>query len=275
MEVKRFGTYPPEALDALRPLFVSRAPQRRNGGAAHKDTIYSQPKCFQAESSVTQKVPLSSLTLSDMDKLIDPHRNEKLYIAIRTRLEQHGGKGDKAFPPDNPLRKPGRNGNLDGPIVRSVKLVDKLTGISVRGGIAKNDTMLRVDIFTKADKFHLVPIYVHHKVAKELPDRAIVAFKDESEWTLIDDSFTFYFSLYPNDLLRVKLKKESQFGYYAGCDRSTGAIHLWAHDRNQQIGKDGLIRGIGIKTAQSIEKFHVDVLGRVYPAPAEKRRGLA
>lgn len=274
-EVEKFGTYSPETLCELQPLFVSRAPQRRNGGAAHKDTIYSQPSRLQTEGNVIQKVPLSSLTLKDMDKLIDPHRNEKLYTAIRTRLEQHGGKGEKAFPFDNPLRKPGRNGNLDGPTVRSVKIVDKLTGIPVRGGIAKNDTMLRVDIFTKAGKFHLVPVYVHHKVAKELPNRAIVAYKDESEWTLLDDSFTFCFSLYPNDLIRVKLKKESPLGYYAGCDRSTGAIHLWTHDRNRQVGKDGLIRGIGAKTALSIEKFHVDVLGHVYPAPAEKRRGLA
>lgn len=274
-EVEKFGTYPPEVLDALQPLFVSRAPQRRNGGAAHKDTIYSQPERLQVEGCVTKKVPLHKLTLSNVDKLIDPHRNEKLYAAIRFRLEQHGGKGEKAFPPDNPLRKPGRDGNLDGPIVRSVKLVDKLTGIPVRGGIVENDTMLRVDIFTKAGKFHLVPVYVHHKVAKELPSRAIVASKNEDEWTLIDAGFTFYFSLYPNDLVLVKLKKESQFGYYAGCDRSTGAIHLWAHDRNQQIGKDGLIRGIGAKTALSLEKFHVDVLGRVYPALQEERCGLA
>ncbi|MDL1864177.1 type II CRISPR RNA-guided endonuclease Cas9 [Betaproteobacteria bacterium PRO5] len=273
--VEKFGTYPPEALEALKPLFVSRAPQRRNGGAAHKDTIYGQPERLRTEGNVVQKVPLDSLTLDNMNKLIDPHRNEKLYSAIRARLEQHNGKGNKAFPPDNPLRKPGRHGNPDGPIVRSVKLVNKLSGIPVRGGIAKNDTMLRVDIFTKAGKFHLVPIYVHHKVAGELPNRAIIAFKDESEWTLINDSFSFCCSLHPNDLVRINLKKESQFGYYAGCDRSTGAISLWAHDRNQQAGKDGLIRGIGAKTALSIEKFHVDVLGRVYPAPPEKRRGLA
>ncbi|WP_217646537.1 type II CRISPR RNA-guided endonuclease Cas9 [Nitrosomonas sp. Nm34] len=255
-KIEKFGTYSAEMLTELQPLFVSRAPQRRNGGAAHKDTIYSQSKRLQTEGSVIQKVPLSSLTLSDMDKLIDPNRNEKLYTAIRTRLEQHGGKGEKAFPPDNPLRKPGRNNNFDGPIVRSVKVVDKLTGIPVRGGIAKNDTMLRVDIFTKANKFYLVPIYVHHKVAKELPSSAIIQGKDENEWTLIDGTFPFCFSVYPNDLLKVELKKETHFGYYAGCDRSTGAIHLWAHDRNQLVGKGGMIRGIGAKTALSIEKFH-------------------
>jgi CRISPR-associated endonuclease Csn1 len=35
------------------------------------------------------------------------------------------------------------------------------------------------------------------------------------------------------------------------------------------------MRGIGVKTAVSIEKFHVDTLGNIYPAPPEKRRGLA
>jgi len=71
------------------------------------------------------------------------------------------------------------------------------------------------------------------------------------------------------------LRQEARFGYYAGCDRSTAAIHLWAHDRNQQVGKDGLIRSIGVKTAMSVEKFNVDVLGTIYPAPPETRRDLA
>ncbi|KAF0205888.1 MAG: hypothetical protein FD173_661 [Gallionellaceae bacterium] len=275
-EIQRLGTYSEEALQSVHPLFVSRAPQRRNSGAAHKDTIYAQPERFVAQGGVTQKVALSSLTLKDFDKLIDPHRNEKLYAAIRTRLEQHGGKGDKAFPASNPLHKPDREGNPTGPIVRGVTMViDKLSGIPIRGGIAKNDSMVRVDVFTKANKFHLVPVYVHHSVAKELPNRAIVAFKDEDEWTLIDDSFQFCFSMYPNDLLRVKLKNVSHLGYYASCNRSTGAINLWSHDRNQHVGKDGMVESIGVKTALSVEKFNVDVLGNRYPAPPEKRRDLA
>lgn len=274
-EIERLGTYPAEALAALKPLFVSRAPQRRNSGAAHKDTIYAQPPSLKSKGGVTQKVALSSLTLKDLDQLIDPHRNEKLYAAIRARLEAHGGKADKAFPADNPLRKPDRNGNPTGPVVCTVtKVIDKLSGIPVRGGIAKNDTMLRVDVFTKAGKFHLVPVYVHHAAAGKLPDRAIVAFKDEEEWTLVDESFEWRFSLYPNDLVQINLKGESYIGYYSGCDRSTGNVGLWAHDRSQSVGKDGLIR-TGIKTAKSVEKFHVDVLGNIYPAPQEARRGLA
>ena len=294
------GTYPVEALDTLRPLFVSRAPQRRNSGAAHKDTIYAQLDRAKMQAGVTQKVPLASLKLADLDKLIDRHRNEKLYAAIRARLEVHGGKGDKAFPQDNPLRKPvptfenegkrrtweenyngprDENGKPMGPIVRTVTMViEKLSGIPIRGGIAKNDTMLRVDVFRNKNdgKFHLVPVYVHHAVAKELPNRAIVAFKDEDIWTLIDDGFDFQFSLHPNDFIRITQKNKAPIlGYYASCHRGTGNLNLWAHDRSQEIGKDGQIEGIGVKTAVALEKFHVDVLGNIYPAPPEQRRGLA
>lgn len=294
-EMARLGSYSEEELAALKPLFVSRAPQRRNGGAAHKDTIYGQPEKLKKNGSVTQKVPLASLTLKDLDSLAEPHRNVKLYDAIRERLEAHGGKGDKAFPATNPLRKPDKEGNPSGPIVRTVtKVIDKLSGIPVRGGIAKNDSMLRVDIFTKAGKFHLVPVYVHHRVTG-LPERAIVAFKDEDEWTLIDDSFDWCFSLHPNDLMQVTQKNgDKVLGYYRGCHSGTGALNIALHDRfafgdktsslacfnkdpNKAIPNDklGLIEGVGVKMAAKLEKFHVDTLGNIYPAPSEKRRGLA
>ena len=161
-------------------------------------------------------------------------------------------------------------------MVRSIKQVfGKESGIQVRGGLANNGSMLRVDVFTKAGKFHLVPVYVHHRVTG-LPNRAIVQGKDESEWTLIDESFAFLFSLHPNDFIRVKRKgKPLLEGYYGGCNRSTESIDLRVHDRAVSVGKEGLINGIGVKTALSLEKFNVDVLGRIYPAPPEVRRGLA
>lgn len=274
-DMSRLGSYSPQALEELRTVFVSRAPQRRNGGAVHKETIYAQPEGLKAQGGVIEKVLLTALKPQDLERLVEPHRNERLYAAIRDRLQAHGGKADKAFGPGNPLQKPDKNGDPTGPIVRSVKLVrDKQSGIPIRGGLAKNDTMLRVDVFTKAGKFHLVPVYVHHRVTG-LPNRAIVAYKDEEEWTLIDESFEFLFSVHPNDFVKIRLKKESPAGYYSGVDRSTGAMNLWAHDRAVTVGKDGLIRGIGVKTALQVEKFNVDVLGHIYPAPKEIRRGLA
>jgi CRISPR-associated endonuclease Csn1 len=271
----RLGNYPHEALLAARPLFVSRAPQRRNGGAAHKETIYSQPDRLKAEGSVTQKVALRDLSLKDIDSLIDPHRNAALYAAIRQRLEAHGGKADKAFAADKPLRKPDRNGDPTGPIVRSVTMViNKLSGVEVRGGIAKNDTMLRVDVFAKGGRHFLIPVYVHHRV-KGLPSKAIIQGKDESEWTEVDDTFAFLHSLHPNDLVCVSAKNGAQLGYFSSCDRSTGTISLWTHDRNEAAGTGGLIRGIGVKTADRIDKLHVDTLGNTFLAPPETRRGLA
>ncbi len=275
-DLQRLNTYSEQDLLGVRTLFVSRAPQRLNDGAAHKETIYAQPEVLRKQGGVVQKVPLSSLSLKDLDNLADPHRNAKLYAAIRARLETHGGKADKAFGPDQPFYKPDKDGNPTGPIVRTVKLViDKLSGIPIRGGIAKNDTMLRVDVFTKAGKFHLVPVYVHHRVTG-LPDRAIVAFKDEEEWTLVDASFEFLFSLSPNDLVHVQQKgKNPLSGYFGSCHRGTGNINLWLHDRNTVDSKVGAIEGIGVKTALTFKKLNVDVLGHIYSVRPEQRRGLA
>lgn len=290
--------YDTEALQSVKTLFVSRAPQRLNSGAAHKETIYGQSEKLAKTGSVTQKVAVTDLKLTDLDKLVEPHRNQKLYAEITAWLKGKDEREKRAKEIETSLgrgkdkrdltaeekaeierlralpRKPTNDGTL-GPIVRTVTaVIDKLSGIPIRGGVAKNDSMLRVDVFSKAGKFHLVPVYVHHRVTG-LPNRAIVAFKDESEWTLIDESYTFNFSIYPNDFVTVNLKKESISGYYSGSDRATGAINLWAHDRNSVIGKDGLIRGIGVKTALSIEKYNIDVLGNIYPAPKETRSDLA
>ena len=297
-ELQRLGTYPADALEAVKPLFVSRAPQRRNDGAVHKETIYAQPMRLQKQGGVTQKVRVENLSLKDVDKLVEPHRNEKFYVALKKWLETRdanekrakeieagAGRGNekRALTTAEKLeiealralpRKPTNDGTT-GAIVRSVTLeIGKLSGIPIRGGIAKNDTMLRVDVFTKAGKFHLIPVYVHHRVAG-LPNMAIAAHKDEQDWTLIDDTFPFLFSLYPNDLLRINQRNASFLGYYAGCDRASGNVNLWAHDRNQAVGKDGLMRGIGIKTAESVVKFDVDVMGNIFPAKPETRHGLA
>ncbi|MBI4937070.1 MAG: type II CRISPR RNA-guided endonuclease Cas9 [Nitrosomonadales bacterium] len=318
-EMLRFGTYPDEALETLRPLFVSRAPQRRNSGAAHKETIYAQPEELKASGSVTQKIAVTNLNPADVDKLIDPHRNEKLYTALREWVEKRDerekrakeivktAKADKReLTPDEKseierLRtlphKPDKDGNPTGPIVRTVTMViDKLSGIPIRGGVAKNDTMLRVDVVKskKDGKFHLVPVYVHHRV-KGLPNCAIVAFKDEEEWTVMDDKFEFGFSLYPNDLVRITQRNgESTWGYYRSAHSGTGCINIALHDRyvlgekttslalyrkdpTKPIPNDkrGLIEGIGVKMAAQLEKFNVDVLGNLYPAPPETRRDLA
>jgi CRISPR-associated endonuclease Csn1 len=290
--------YDAEALESVKTLFVSRAPQRRNSGAVHKETIYGQSERLAKTGSVTQKISVNDLKLSDLDKLIDPHRNQKLYAEIETWLKGKDDREKRAKAIEASLgrgkdkrtmtseekaeieqlralpRKPTNDGS-PGPVVRTVTaVIDKLSGIPIRGGVAKNDSMLRVDVFSKKGKFYLVPIYVHHRVSG-LPDRAIVAHKDEHDWTIIDESFAFKYSLHPNDFVQITQKNQVFNGYYTSCDRGSGNISLYAHDRNSVVGKDGLIRGLGVKTALNIEKYNVDVLGNLYKVQNEVRYDLA
>lgn len=272
----RLPGWTPERAQAVQPVRVSRAPLRRGLGAAHQETIRSAKLLAEGKSSV--KTPLADLKLKDLPNIVgfeDP-RNTALIAALKQRLEAHGDDGKKAF--KEPFCKPSQPGKT-APLVRTVNLADtQKSGLPVRGGIANNGAMLRVDIFTDGKRFHAVPLYVADAVHPELPHRAVVQGKPESEWTLMDASagYRFLFSLHANDWVQVKLKGEDlpRAGYFSGLDRSTGTISLWTHDRNQTVGKDGLIRGIGIKTALSVEKFHVDVLGSLYPVRHEMRQPL-
>ena len=90
----------------------------------------------------------------------------------------------------------------------------------------------------------------------------------------MDESYQFLFSLHPNDWIEVRLKGETKEGYFSGLDRATGAISLWLHDRNQSIGKDGQWRGIGIKTALAVEKYHVDLLGNLHRVHKEDQQPI-
>lgn len=256
-----------EATD-IRPVRVSRAPTRRGLGAAHQETIRS----VRSGSQSAVKTPLASLTLKDLENIVGFQRDTALIDAIRARLEAFGGDGKKAFDDKQPpLCKPSKD-PAKAPIICSVKLLTvQKSGIPIRGGIANNGAMLRVDIFTKGGRFHAVPVYASDSVKKELPNRAVIAFKPEEEWTVMDESHQFLFSLYPNDWVTIRLKNEVREGYYAGLNRATGNIDLWLHDRNQTQGKKGMLEGNGIKTALAVEKYHVDLLGNLHRAHKEER----
>jgi CRISPR-associated endonuclease Csn1 len=261
--------------DAPKPVRVSRAPLRKGLGQAHQETIRSAKLLAKGEALSTVKVPLTSLKLKDLPKIMgyDDPRNADLIAAIEQRLRAFNDDGAKAF--KEPLYRPSKDMS-NAPLVRSVRLADtQKSGLPVRGGIAANGSMLRVDIFTKGGKFYAVPLYVADAVKKELPNKAAVAAKDESEWTIMDDSYQFLFSLNPNDWVRVRFKNAPvKEGYYAGFGRATASINIWAHDRNPAVGKEGLMSSIGIKTALAVEKYHVDMLGNLYPVGHEVRQPL-
>ena len=249
--------------ETAKPLFVSLASQRRSAsaGAAHKETIYRDKK----DGSVTERIDLVNLTLKHMDRLVNPHRDARFYAALRQRLEEHDGDGKKAFSPDKPIYKTDKNGKPTGQPIRAVTLqIDKFSGVPVRGGLARNSKLSYINIFEKEELFYVVPIYLHQLGSKKLPNRAVVSQKHEKDWIPIDQSFTFKFSVFYNDLIEVRTKNKTIMGYYKSFDRNSGAICLMVHDRNSQIGEKGFCSA-GVRTALSIRKFDVDILGGYYP----------
>lgn len=166
-----------------------------------------------------------------------------------------------------------------GDIARTGERAEKL------GAIAPNTQggMVRVDVFAKANKkgqpeYYLVPIYIYDFAKKQLPNKAIVAYKPEKDWLAMDDK-DFLFSLYKNDLVYVKKKNEEFKGYYTGTDRSTGAISLKHHDSDISVWNNGEKTGIGVKTLLAFEKYSVDYFGNISPKRPpgirEKRLGVA
>ena len=81
----------------------------------------------------------------------------------------------------------------------------------------------------------------------------------------MDDTYTFKFSLYPDDLVKVLKKNTIVFGYFDGTHRGNGTITITAHDRSK------VTSGIGAKTQDKIQKFSVDPLGNITEIKQETR----
>lgn len=255
-EMERLGSYPPEALDAVKPLFVSRAPQRRNGGALHEATLRS-PKLINDGESHT-RVDIRKLKLAQLDRIVgaDDPRNKALIDAIRTRLQTHGDDGKRAFA--TPLFKP-TNNERTAPPVRTVKLKStQNTGTFVGKAVADLGDMLRVDVFQKGTRFSLIPAY---GIPTDKRIKPLTA----------PEGATYLFSLTKNDFLEVTLGTETTRGYFVMFE-SDGRLTLRAHDQPQP---DKNYFRKSVASATNLTKFNVDVLGNLYPAPPETRRDLA
>jgi len=266
------AVYGEEGEDGIRRggIFVSRMPVRKISGAAHQETIRSIRK---PDGKVIQRVKLKSLKLSTLENLVDRQRNIKLYNLLKERLEAHGDKPEKAFA--EVIYMPVNDPSKPAPRVNSVRIeTNEKSGIIINEGLASNGDMVRVDVFQVNGKFQLVPIYIHHFVQKKLPNRAIIAFKDEKDWLEVSDE-DFIFSLYKNDLVRIKSKKEDFLGYYNGTHRGTGNINIRAHDSDPSFGKEGVKEGVGVKTLLAFEKYSVDYFGNKHRIVKEQRLGVA
>lgn len=143
---------------------------------------------------------------------------------------------------------------------------------------------VRVDVFfVEGEGYYMVPIYVSDTVKPELPNKAIIANKPYTEWKEMKEQ-DFLFSLYPNDLIRIKFNKEKQFSlvqkdstlakslllsegyfYYKKASISSASITIINNDNTYTVAS------LGVKRIPLIEKYQVDVLGNIQKVGKERR----
>lgn len=267
--------------ETIRPIFVSKMPNHKVTGAAHKETIRSA----KVPGKTVTKTPLTKLKLDKDGEIAgyyNPDSDRLLYDALKVQLTKFGGSGEKAFA--QPFRKPKSDGT-PGPVVNKVKIVEPSTlNLSVNGGIAAHDSMVRLDVFrVEGEGYYVVPIYVADTKKPDLPNRAVVQSKPYEEWKVMKDE-NFVFSLYAGDLVYIegknplrlsavkghtgeqKITRTNGLFYYSGCNISTGAISITTHDRGYEIGS------LGVKSLPCIKKYQVDVLGEYYPVKLPEKR---
>ena len=261
-------------------------PMRKVTGQAHDSTIRSG----REPGFVISKVPLAKLKLGkdgEIHNYYNPESDTLLYNALKARLAEFGGSGEKAFPPDKPFTKPTASGEA-GPLVKKVKIIEKSTfSPPIRGkcGTTKKQAVdSEIARKPENDGYYFVPIYVSDTVKPELPNKACTRDRPYAEWKEMQEA-DFLFSVYPNDLLRIKAKKDIKFTvsnkdsslpkeilrndvlvYYNSANIHTASILVLLHDNSYRL------EGLGIKTLLSLEKYTVDPLGNCSKVGKEPRQ---
>ena len=255
-DMARLGTYPETPLASLRPLFVSRAAQKRGSGPIHEETIRSAKLIDKGKSFV--RTPLYKLKLADLDNIVGAtfSHNHKMIALLRERLTTHGDDGKKAFA--DPVFKPSSS-DIRGPEIKKVKVIStQKGGVRIRGGVAELGPMHHVDVYRLGKGFQIYPAYIAShatRISNEVPP----------------DNAVFCFSLTKHDYVEISFGDKKCSGYFVMYE-SDGRLTLRAHD--QPIPDKNYFRK-SVLSATNMRKFNVDVLGNIYPAPVEARRGLA
>ena len=282
----KYDTY--ENILKIHPIFVSRMPRRKVTGAAHKETVRGLRK-YENKYYLVTKTPLENLKLNKEKNAIEGYPEKQirddlyLYNGLLNRLKEFDGDAKEAF--KEPFYKPNKDGST-GQIVKKVKIENKISSfVELNNGksLAENGSMIRIDVFkVEGEGYYFVPIYTADVLNKELPNKASVANKPMDEWNEMKEK-DFIFSLYPNDLVYIKAKKQIELnpknnkedknklvddiiGYYKSADIHSASIEIDSHDSKYNK------RGIGIKTLGELKKYEVDVLGNIHEVKLPEKR---
>lgn len=252
-----------EAHAMLREVFVSRAERRRARGEGHAQTVRRVDRTDDGPV-VYERKSVDALTDADLARIKDPDRNAATIASLR---EWIGAGKPRDRRPLSPKGDP----------ISKVRLATtRKVDVLVRDGVAERGEMVRVDVFRKKNRrdaweYFLVPIYPHQVFDAEdwpePPNRAVSAFKDETDWIEMTPDYDFAWSLYPMCFVELE-KTDGTFidGYFRGMHRGTGNISV-----SRANSKDDLVEGLGPRRLKSLSKQSIDRLGRRTEILSEKR----
>jgi len=279
---KPWDTFREDIIEAVNDVFVSRMPRRKMSGQLHKETICSLRRGRDGKSYIVQRIQVDELNLAKLETLVDKERNSRLYHTLKQRLEAFKGDGKKAF--KTPVYMPTKDISKQGPPIQNVRIktnvqsgIQVFRGIDYNGnltnpGFASNGAQIRIDIFEKDEKFYMSIVYAQDVYKKYLPERIVTKGLPDTDWPMIKDGYSFKFSLYPNDLVRLTKKNgEVIEGYYRSSDSSNAQIYLLKPDEPKSDNS----KNYGIQTLQKFEKLITNYFGEVSHVKQEKRLELA
>lgn len=268
-ELRGLENYDEEFRLSVKPIFVSRMPNRKVTSKAHKETVRS-PKIKDGDQR-TVRMSLLSAKEKDVRNSVLAESDRWLYNKLLERLRDHDDKPEKAFaePIYKNDKKFDKNGKPLAPVstIKVYSTQPDTSGFSVNNDRAwvNNGSMVRLDVYQKVNpkgkiEHFFVPIYTHH-IPKEKRGLAITKILPEpTGFTDVDSSFTKITSLYPNDYVRFYFANKVEEGYYKGYNIANGQMDLLSHaDANQ----DNVLRK-NKRSAISIERLDISVLGDNY-----------
>jgi CRISPR-associated endonuclease Csn1 len=271
-----------DVVTALNQITVSRRERCGAGGKLHDETLYrnggmdekGKPIALKRISLIAKdgnKLKANFTKAEELDKIAGIHEERSRWLkdALLAWIER-GSPIDPTKPELLP-RDP------QGCLIRKVFVKETKSLREQPQGHVTSGTIVRCDVFSKKGQFHLVPIYKHQIIEKAPPMRAIIAAKlDDNDWTLIDSTFRFEFSLWTNSRFEITYTKGKKVeGCYRGVSRNTAVIAYFPPDRfGEDKDENGKILNppVSCKTGvASFRKLNVDRLGRKFLVKGEKR----
>ncbi|WP_042224718.1 type II CRISPR RNA-guided endonuclease Cas9 [Oceanobacillus manasiensis] len=285
LESLSLASYDGDFLNRVKPIFVSRMPKRSVKGQIHEETI-RRHRGF-TEKGLNLMVKKYALKDINFDKngdfpMYGKESDPKTYAAIKERYLEYGKDAGKAF--STVLYKPSKNPE-NAPIIRSVKLETTANQVFHLNDktVAENASIARTEVFRHKEngRYYLAPVYVSDVLKNRVPEKFITALKPYSEWEEITSDYEFLFSLFSNDIIKLKMPREKKsklntgdlvtwdegMFYFKGVHTGTAQINIIDH---MSSFKDA----IGSKSLQSFVKYQTDPLGNLTQVQKEKRYGV-